>query len=410
MSVLAPRVLCQRHAVSPSVALRIWLPGGQLTEPTPGLALACGRLLTEGTAARTWDRIVEAAERRGMDVGGVGGAEIIGLSIDALAADWREALDLGCELALGAIFPADRCEWVRRRTAAELESLAEQPEVLAGWAFMEQLYGAHPWSRPRQGDPTSLESIATASCAAFHRESMTRGLIVSVVGDLDEEAARELLERRLGAVAPPGEGGGPKPLPPAPRAAEPSRREVELPDADQAQVLLGHLTVPLAHPDFVALELASVVLGSGPGLVGRIPERVRERDGLAYAASVGTASGAGSAPGRFVVHAGTAPERVEQLIAAVREELARLLGYGIRPEELEEARRFLLGSDPFRRETARQLAVLQAQAALLGVPVDHADWLIRSVEALDRAAVESAVRRHLHPDRLVVTVGLPRSG
>jgi zinc protease len=111
-----------------------------------------------------------------------------------------------------------------------------------------------------------------------------------------------------------------------------------------------------------------------------------------------------------VVPAGTAPERVEQLIAAVREELARLLGDGIRPEELEEARRFLLGSDPFRRETARQLAVLQAQAALLGVSVDHADWLIRSVEALDRAAVESAVRRHLHPDRLVVTVGLPRSG
>ena len=172
-------------------------------------------------------------------------------------------------------------------------------------------------------------------------------------------------------------------------------------------MLAGHLTVPVHHPDFLALEVASVLLGSGPGLTGRIPQRLREREGLAYAASAAAAAGAGSQAGRLVVHAGTGPRRVEAAVAAIREEIERFVGDGIAWRELEEARSYLLGSDPFRRETARQLAVLQAQALLFGVPVDDAAWLVERLEELDVASLEAAVRRHVHPDRLLVTLGLP---
>jgi zinc protease len=271
---------------------------------------------------------------------------------------------------------------------------------------MEQLYGEHPWGRPRQGSRASLEAVEPGACAAFHRDSLARGVIVSVAGDIDEAAVRDLLVRRLSDLdREPVEA----PTPPAPPPRIATSRRIALPQADQAQVLLGHLTVPVTDPDFVALELASVLLGSGPGLVGRIPERIRERDGLAYAASVSATSGAGSAPGRLVVHAGTAPERAPRLIEAVRDELGRLIEGGLRDEELDEARRYILGSDPFRRETARQLVALMAQAALFGIPLDDAGWLARAIGELDRPAVEAVLRAHLDPDRLAVTVGLPAS-
>ncbi len=396
----------RRHAVAPTVAVRIWLRGGQLSEPDPGLGAACGRLLVEGTSERDWSEIVGISERRGMDVRGFGAPELVGLAVDALAQDWVEALELACEMALEPSFPEHRCQWVRRQMRAELESLGEQPEVIAGWAFLEQLYGDHPWSRPLAGTPGGLDAVEPGHCADFHRASLERGVIVSVVGEIDEGAVAERLDRRFA----PHVGSHPRRAaavqPPQFRAGS---RRVVLPPADQAQVLLGRLTVAATDPDFVPLEVASVVLGSGPGLVGRLPERIRERDGLAYVVSALAASGAGSVPGRLVVQAGTAPDKVDALVAAVRDELARLVEQGVSDVEFADAKRFLLGSEPFRRETARQVAGLQAQSALLGLPIDNPDWLGTALDSLTIADLEGAIRRHLDPGSLAVTIGTPRT-
>ena len=401
----ALEVSCRRHALAPSVAVRVWLRGGLLAEKSPGLALATGRMLVEGTTTRSWDRIARHSEDLGMDVSGFAGSECSGVSIDALAGDWREAVDLAADLVNNSTFPAARCRWIRQQTVAELTSLGEQPEIATAWAFLERLYGVHPWGRPLQGSFDGLDRIDSSSCETFHRGALTRGVIVSVAGDIEEQEVHELVEARFGglrhaetislSVAPPPERGA-------------EVREVELDAADQVQVFAGHLTVALGHEDFVALEVASVILGSGPGLAGRIPERLRERDGLAYAASADLVSGAGTQPGRLVIHAGTAVERVDELLVAVGEELERFIDDGPRADEFQEARSYLLGSDPFRRETARQLAALEAQEALFGLPFGDPAWLRDSLGALDRETVAAAVGRHLDPERLVVVLGLPK--
>ena len=183
---------------------------------------------------------------------------------------------------------------------------------------------------------------------------------------------------------------------------------MELPESDQAHLLLGKLTVPVTDPDRAALEVAAVVLGSGPGLAGRIPERVREAEGLAYATHVATASGAGLSPGRFVVYVGTAAGNIERARKAVGEEVVKLLEEGVAATEFEEARMYLLGSEPFRRETARQVAVLQAQSCLYRLPFDRADWLERQLAELDAEAVDKVAARHLDPSLWSCTVGVPR--
>src|SRR5581483_6473621 len=234
--------------------------------------------------------------------------------------------------------------------------------------------------------------------------SLARGVIVAVAGELDEEAVRARVEALFADVA-----GGRASLadPPAPAGLPAARRELDSGAVDQAHVYLGHLTVPRLHPDHAALELLGVVLGAGAGLTGRMPERLREREGLGYTVSAATISGASSDPGRFVVYVGTSPQTVAQAEASTREELARLLADGITDEEFQEARQYLLGREPFRRESARQWADILAEAAYWGLPLDDAKWCERELEVLDRAAVEAAARRHLVPERLKVTVGLP---
>jgi zinc protease len=224
-----------------------------------------------------------------------------------------------------------------------------------------------------------------------------------VAGVVDEEAVRRKLAALFSdlPVAVP-----PLPEPPEPiGTAEPCLVQTEA--EDQAHLFIGHLTVPRRHPDFTALELLAVILGSGAGLTGRIPNRIRENEGLAYSAHAQTVAGSGLDPGRLVAYVGTSPATVEQARAGVIEEIARLVDGGVENSELEEARAYLLGREPFRRETARQWADLLTESAHYGLPLDEPESRIAELNALDKTTVEAAARRHIRPEDLKVTIGLP---
>jgi zinc protease len=373
----------------------------------PGLAWVTGRMLSEGSSRRGWREISDGCEARGMVLSAFGGLEAHGVGIDCLARDWRAAIELVAELALESSFPADRCAWQGRLGTAELESQRDEPDTKTAWAFAEQLYAPHPAGRPLPGDAASLLRIDAESCRSFHRAALARGGVLTVAGDLDPEDVAPVVTSVLGVI---GDSDARSMTVPPITGLDVRQRQIPTTARDQAHLFLGHLTVRRAHADLVGLEVASVVLGSGAGLTGRIPERVREREGLAYSAGASAVSGAGLDPGRLIVHVGTSVDTIAHAETAVREEIDRLLESGITDAEFEDARTYLLRRDPFRRETPQQWADLLAQSALYGLPYDDPEWVKEGYRSLDRAAVEAAIRRHVHPDQVKVTVGVPDGG
>lgn len=408
-TVRGVQVRAHRVPGVPVVALRLWLWGGSRIEGIPGLAWVTGRMLSEGTRSSSWRQIAEACEALGMAFGSFGSLEVHGLGVDCLSRDWRRALSWMAELALGSTFPAERCDWLRRQGAAELESLGDQPEAVTAWAFAEQLYAPHPACRPLPGNGEDLARIDSTACASFHRQALDRGGILAVAGDVQEAQVLRLAGDLFGPVqhgrAEDGQGRAKLPSIEGTGAA---RRSVVTPARDQAYLYAGHLTVPRHHPDLAALEVGSVILGSGAGLSGRIPERVREREGLAYSASATAVAGAGLDPGRLCAAVGTSPDTLTRAETCIREELVRLLDAGTSLEEFERARTYLLRRLSFQRETPRQWTGLLAQEALYGLPLTDPAWSRERYEELDRDSVLAALRRHLDPDRVVVTVGVPQ--
>ncbi len=400
---------------APVVAVRLLLAGGARCETIPGQALLTGRLLAEGTRRRTWETIAADAEGRGMIVSSFGGYETHGLAIDALAEDWGLALEWTAELLFESVFPAERLRWLARQAAAELEAQADQADLATARVFSEQLYAPHPRGRPLQGDAASLARLDSDRCRGFHAAALGWGGFLCVAGEIDESR----VAARAGELFGEGSGKGGahrvgiearlRPEPAAPAAAPAPRREIVTRAEDQAHLFLGARTLPRAHPDYPALELAGVLLGTGSGLTGRIPQRIREREGLAYTATAETVAGAGVDEGRLVCYVGTAPETLDQAEASVRDELERFLAEPIAAADLESARSYLLGREPFRRETARQWADLMAVAALLDLPLDDPDWYSDQLRRLSVAEVEAAARRWIDPARLLVTRGLPLS-
>ncbi len=398
-------VSVRRIEGAPIVAVRAVLPGGSRREPIPGLALVTGRMLAEGSRRRDWRAISEAVEARGMTISGGGGVEAHGVSVDALARDWEQALCVAAELLFEPAFPDDRLRWIARQAAAELESEADEADLLTARHFLSELYLPHPKGRPLQGDPASLMRLSLADCASFHSEALARGGWLVVAGEIDAEAVAAAASRIFAALqAPRGDAYLPAPSPPP----HEKRSEIATRATDQAHLFAGQLTVARSHPEFAALEVAGVILGAGAGLAGRMPQRLRDREGLAYAVSADTVSASGVDPGRLVVYVGTAEQNLARAESGLREELKRLLSDGVSAREVEEARSYLLGREPFRRETARQWADLVVRGAIVERPLEDSAWCAEEIRAVDRAAVEVAFRRHIDVERLVVTVGLPR--
>jgi zinc protease len=387
----------------PVCALRVLLAGGARVQRLAGEAWAAGRMLAEGTARRGWRDVAELVEDRGMTLQTFGAGDVHGLALDALADDWELALEIAAELLFESTFPTDRFEWVREQTISDLESLADQPEVLAGWAHQEQVYSPHPFAQPIQGTEEGLRALQAEGCREFHRAGLRRGAVIAVAGELPEANVRARVERLfadLDVVVEPAPG-------PPPARGLAGHLEVAVPGEGQAHLYAGCLTVPRDHPDLPALEALGVVLGAGEGLHGRLPARIREREGLAYAVAVQTAAGAGLDPGRFVVYAGVPALAASRAERALREELERVRHDGISDAELEEARGYLLGVDPFRRETARQWADLLAEGRFYGLAYDDEEWIRRRWRDLDRAALQEVARRRLGDGALLVTVGVP---
>ncbi|MEM9293370.1 MAG: pitrilysin family protein [Acidobacteriota bacterium] len=395
------------------VSLRAAWPGGATAESLPGLASVMGSGLSEGSQRRDWRQLAEDAEALGASIQCGASFEAVGLSIDAMAADWVRVLDWAQELLLEPVFPHDRCRWLARQAAAELESMADQPDVVAQRAFLEHLYLPHPRSRPLKGDEASLQRVDGDACSEFYRAHRAAGpLLLSVAGPIDEEAVLRGLEERFSPrlLAQALASGPSRELatPPKIEGNPQRRREVKLPaQGDQAHVYAGHLTVPQSHPDATALQVLAVILGAGGGLHGRIPHRIREQEGLAYSAYAHTLAGAGLAPGRLTLYAGTAAAQAARVETGLVEELERLVEEGPEAAEVEEARTFLLGRDPFLRETPRQVASLMVDSAFYGLPMDDPEWRRGQLEAVDREVAERVARRWLRPDQLRITVGLP---
>jgi zinc protease len=104
-------------------------------------------------------------------------------------------------------------------------------------------------------------------------------------------------------------------------------------------VVVGYPGVAVNDPDRFALALLAQILG-GPG-GGRLGAEMRDRRALAF--QVDAFSVEGIDPGSFAVYVACAPEALEPAVQGLRAELARVVASGVSADELDRARRDLLG-------------------------------------------------------------------
>ncbi|HLF73936.1 MAG TPA: insulinase family protein, partial [Anaerolineales bacterium] len=165
-------VLTRPNFNSPSVAVGGYFNAGALLDPDEKLGLAdfVTSALLRGTKNRTFDKIYNELETVGASLGFSSGVNKSGFNGRSLVEDLPLLLDLLAEALTMPVFPKAEMEKLRAQILTGLAIRAQDTSDMASLVFDQILFKGHPYSRPEDGYPETIQKITRSDLVRFHRE------------------------------------------------------------------------------------------------------------------------------------------------------------------------------------------------------------------------------------------------
>jgi zinc protease len=367
-----------------------------------GNSTACGLaggMLLRGTERYTRAELRDAFDRLKAHVS----VSADGASIETQREYLDETLRLVAEVLRRPAFPAAEFEELKRASLTSAETQRSDPAAIASEQLQRHLtpYPKGHWLYVPSVEEriAALKAATLADAKRCYAQLGATGADFVAVGDFDPRSLAALVEQLFGDWRNP-----------APFARIPARyferpaleREVRTPDKANA-VLRAGLGIRMRddHADFAAMVLANHLLGGSSS--ARLPQRIREKEGLSYSTYTWFSASQLDEVGSFNLSAIFAPQNKAKVEAAMREELARALRDGFSTEEVETARRGLLEARRLARTNDGQLASRLAMYLYLNRSFAWDVDFEKRIAALAPAEVQAALRRHVSPAKLAVS-------
>jgi len=399
-------VLCRSNFNSPSVVISGYIQAGSLFDSDEKLGLAdfTARALMRGTEKRDFQQIFDALESCGASLGISSGAHTTGFSGRALVEDLPLLMDLLAEAIRMPMFPQRQVEKLRAQLLTGLAIRAQDTSDMASLTFDQIVFENHPYSRPEDGWPQTIQAITRGDLVKFHQKHLgPRGMVIVIVGAVEAIQAFVQVERVLGDWRNPRQPESPV-LPPVRPLIQSVTRKVTIPGKFQSDLVIGASGPKRLDPEYIPASLGNSVLGQF-GMMGRIGEVVRERAGLAYYAY--SSLNAGIGPGSWDVAAGVNPGNVEKAAGLIQKEIARFVKKGVTADELADSQANFIGRLPLSLESNAGVANALLNMERHNLGLDYYRRYPEMVKAVTPEQVVEVSRKFLHPDKLAIAVAGP---
>ena len=385
-----------------SVAFGAWVRAASVHEAREvmGVSHLLEHLVFKGTSSRSAHQIALSLEALGGSLDAYTSRENTSYQARVLDEHLPEAADVIGDLMFRPLLRDEDLTLERKVVLEEISMVEDTPDDLVFELHNEALWGTHPMGYSILGTRETVSSMKRDDLRALHtRAYHPPHVVVSASGNVTHERLLQVLADAGWADLPAGDAS---PLLEVPaQASAPSERHV-VRDGAQSHVVLGSSTVPHRDPRRYALMLVDTLLGGG--MSSRLFQKVREELGLAY--SVYTFQSFQSSTGTHGVYLGTAPETRNQALAAVRDELQRLVQDGIPEDELQQGKQQLKGQITLALESSSARMYRAASVELFREEFRTLDQVLERIEAIDVETARAVCAEFFVPSRqTVVSLG-----
>ena len=400
----------------PLARVTVTLRTGAADDPpgSEGLAAFAGELARRGAAGKSRAALDEAFEQLGGSLDLHVGQDALTFDLEVLARHLSPAVALLADVLLRPDFPEAEVGPLRRESHAALDELRDDDGSLAQRFFARQLFGAHPYGRPRYGTEASIDRLSAEAARRWMERALAGGnLLFGAAGDIDPTRIAELLARRFGTLRE-----GAPPLAPLPDPEFPGGLRLQIidkPERTQSQILLGHPAPRWSDPDFLPLNIATTAFGGT--FTARLMTEVRAKRGLSYGASARLGQARGVRP--IAVAVSPSLKQTPETLALVLSLWRDWIEGGLRDEEIAFARDYLAASFAFHIATPEDRLDFATSLAVAEMPVDYRETQVARIRAVTDEEVRGAMARRLRPSDLSITIvstakrlktGLEKSG
>lgn len=396
-------LLVRENRSAPVVVAEGYIPAGSIHEPAEqaGLSSFVAGMLTRGSARYTFDQFNETVEALGASLGAGSDNHHTSFSSTSLSEDFPQMMQVLADVLRNPLFPAEQVERVRQQKLVRLQERAQDTNRMAGLRFYETLYGHHPYGRAVSGYLESVRSIQQEDLVNFHANHYTpNGAILVVVGDVETEQVLDLINAQFGTWE-----GAPADQQ-VPQISAVGSQQIHYPMADkfQSDLVIGAPAVPRHHPDYFPIRVANTILGQF-GMMGRLGERVREEQGLAYYSYSSLDSELHA--GIWVAQAGINPANVAQATESILTEFARLGAEPPSAEELDDTQAYMTGVIPLTLETNAGVASTLLNMEWYDLGLDYLERYPDLVYGVTAADVQRVAAQYIKPEQCTVVVAGP---
>lgn len=382
-------VLSERMAHVRSATVGVWADVGSSFEPAArrGISHLLEHMVFKGTARRTARQIAEEMDAVGGELNAMTDKESTCFYAHVVDRHLPRAIDVLADMLQHARFDAGDLERERQVVLEEIKMYDDSPGEVVHERFTRTL-----WRGANLGDPTIgyADTVGSVSREDLVEWRATRyspaTMFITAAGNIDHD---ELVRDAGEAFA--GFAGDAQPLAPERPRFTPAL-DVTVDETEQAYVLLGTPGLSLRDERRYAFSVLDTLLGGG--MSSRLFQSVREERGLAY--EISTFQQGYRDAGLFGVSAGCTPERVQECVGVVCDELDRLLHDGTTAAELDRVREHLKGNLTLALESTfnrmarlarnhlvhgRQISTEEIEARFDAVTADEVNELARELLA-----------------------------
>ena len=384
----------------PFITLQLLIDGGSRMDSAgeEGASHLTAKGLMLGTVQRGEKAINEELDFMGASLNSSSGRDYATLTLRVLKKDLEKGIDLFMEVLTQPTFPQEEVKREVQKTLAAIQAAEDQPDDVAEKAFQENLFLSGPYRHPVEGTKKSLPLITREMLDRVYKKIYhPNRSILAVVGDISLEEVKAKLIPRL-EKWPRGKASDP----PTPNVFVKGPKTVKIDRMlTQANIILGHAGVSRDNPDFYAITVMNYILGGG-GFSSRLMKEIRNKKGLAY--SVYSFFDPGKLPGSFQIGLQTKNVSAREAISIAREEMRRIQKEPVSEEEIEGARKYLIGSFPMRMDTQGKLVNFLLQMEYYGLGLDYPKKYSRLIHSVSREDVLRVARKYLHPENSILVV------
>lgn len=373
------------------------------SEANAGISNLTALMMLKGTDKISEEEISDLVEKMGANLTYFSGNNTFGIRLDLLSKDLDKGLDLFEDILLYPNFPDDILQREKRSVMAAIRATDDDIFAAGMKRFKKLLFSKHPFGFQTIGTVDSVKNLTRDDLKEFHKKYLIpNNMVLAILGDIDTQRLQERINKNFSELEK-----GPEPefttiIEPEQRKTRQCSYETE---KEQALVIMGFKGATIQKRDRYVLQLIKAALS---GLSGRLSAKLREGLGIAYA--VGSISVPALDPGYFALYIATTNNNIELAKKEFLRQIKILNKKGLTQEEIDSAKRELIGKQRISLQTNASLAYQSALDEIYGLGYNHYLEYEKIINFITNRDIIALSRKYLKPNAFNLIILEGRKG